>query len=135
MLRHLMTSWHLNIWKVEIWLPQEGKELSKWNKKYFPFFHNCSLLDIKQNGKNKADTTLKYIDGICAKIVFKWDPETNLNQSLHKVSSEAALRRCSSKQMYLNILRRCFPLNIAKFFRTAFYIENLQRLLFFSFIK
>ena len=29
MLRHLMASWHLNIWKVKIWLSQERKELSK----------------------------------------------------------------------------------------------------------
>ena len=37
MLRHLMMSWNLNIWKVKIWLPQEQKELSKWNN-FFPCF-------------------------------------------------------------------------------------------------
>ena len=43
------------------------------------------------------------------------------NQSLHKVSLEAAVRRCSSKQVLLKILHRCFfPINIAKFLRTAF---------------
>ena len=47
MLRHLMTSWHLNIWKIKIWLSQERKELSKWNKKHFSLFHKCSLLDIQ----------------------------------------------------------------------------------------
>ena len=47
MLRHLMTSWHLNIWKVKIWLSQERKELLKWNKKHFSLFHKCSLLDIQ----------------------------------------------------------------------------------------
>ena len=35
MLRHLMTSWHINIWKVEIWFSEEQKELSKWNQKHF----------------------------------------------------------------------------------------------------
>ena len=47
MLKHLMTSWHLNIWKVKIWLSQERKELSKWNKMHFSLFHKCSLLDIQ----------------------------------------------------------------------------------------
>ena len=32
MIGHLMTSLHFNIWKVKIWLSQEQKELSKWNK-------------------------------------------------------------------------------------------------------
>ena len=31
MLRHLMTSWHLNIWTVKT-LPQEPKKLAKWNE-------------------------------------------------------------------------------------------------------
>ena len=47
MFRHLMTSWHLNIWKLKIWLSQERKELSKWNKKHFSLFHKCSLLDVQ----------------------------------------------------------------------------------------
>ena len=29
MFRHLMTSWHLNIWKIKIWSSQERKELWK----------------------------------------------------------------------------------------------------------
>ena len=62
MLRHLMTSWHLNIWKFKIWLSQEQKELLKWNKKHFSLFHKCSFLDIKkQTSKNLADTTFKHI--------------------------------------------------------------------------
>ena len=44
MLRYLMTSWHLNIWKVIIWISQEWKELLKWNKKKFFFFQKCSLV-------------------------------------------------------------------------------------------
>ena len=38
MLRYLMTLWQLNISKINIWLSQERKELSKWNKKAFPCF-------------------------------------------------------------------------------------------------
>ena len=37
-----MMSWHLNAWKAKIWLSQEWKALSKWNKKHFPLFHKCS---------------------------------------------------------------------------------------------
>ena len=46
MLRHLMTSWYLNIWKFKIWISQELKELWKGNKEHFSLFHKCSLLDI-----------------------------------------------------------------------------------------
>ena len=46
MLRHLKTSWHLNTWKVKIWLSREQKELWKWNKKHFFFFHKRSLLEM-----------------------------------------------------------------------------------------
>ena len=60
MLKHFMTSWHLNIWKVKIWLSQKRKELSKWNKKHFSLFQKCSLLDKKQTGKNVADLTFKW---------------------------------------------------------------------------
>ena len=45
--RHLMTSWHLNIWKIKIWLSQEWKELSKWNEKHLSLFHKFSLLDMQ----------------------------------------------------------------------------------------
>ena len=48
MLRHLMMPWHLNIWKIKVWLSQKRKEVSKWNKKHFPLFHKCSFLDIKK---------------------------------------------------------------------------------------
>ena len=47
MLRHLMTSWLLNIWKFKIWLSQEWKTLWKCNKKYFSLFHKFSLLHIQ----------------------------------------------------------------------------------------
>ena len=46
MFGHLMTSWHLNIWKVKIRLSQERKEPSNLDKKYFSLFHKCSLVDI-----------------------------------------------------------------------------------------
>ena len=41
-------------------------------------------------------------------------------QSLRKVSSETAELRYFSKYVFLNIPRRCYPVNIAKFLRTAF---------------
>ena len=47
MLRNLMTSWNLNTSKVTVWLFQERKELSKWNRKHFSSFHKCSLLEIQ----------------------------------------------------------------------------------------
>ena len=40
--------------------------------------------------------------------------------SLCKVSSEAAIRKCSSKEMFLKISQKLFPVNIAKYLRTAF---------------
>ena len=60
MLRHLMTSWHLNMWKLKIWLSQQQKELSKWNKKHFSLFHQVlSWRHTKEISKNVADTTFK----------------------------------------------------------------------------
>ena len=38
MLGHFMTSWHLNTWKVKMWLSQERKELSRLNKKHSSLF-------------------------------------------------------------------------------------------------
>ena len=51
--------WLLNIWKLKIWLSQEWKELSKWNKKYLSLFHECSFGHTKQTSKNVVDTTFK----------------------------------------------------------------------------
>ena len=41
---------------------------------------------------------------------------------LNTFCSEAVIRRCSLKY-------RCFPVNIAKFLRTAFFVERLRWLL------
>ena len=57
MLRHFMMSWHLNTWKVKIWLSQEWKELSKGSKKHFSLFHKLSLFDTQNKLQNVADTT------------------------------------------------------------------------------
>ena len=57
-LRHLMTSWHLNISKFKIGLSQEQKELSKWNKKHFSLFHKSSR-HTKQTSNNVTDATFK----------------------------------------------------------------------------
>ena len=35
MLRHLMTSWNLNIQNPKLWFSWEWKELLQWNKKHF----------------------------------------------------------------------------------------------------
>ena len=81
---------------------------------------------------------VKYIDNICSKFCLKlwfendWyfciilpsqdalkcDPETKI--SLYKVRSEAAVCRYSSKQVFLKISHKCFPVNIAKLLRAAF---------------
>ena len=60
MVRDLMVSWHLNIWKVKIWLSQQRKELLKWNKKLFPLFLKCSFRNTKQTSKNVANTTFQH---------------------------------------------------------------------------
>ena len=65
-----MTQWHLNIWKVKIWLPQERKELSKWNKKHFFLFQKFSLLDI-QNKLAKMYRTQPLTSWIVPNL-FKW---------------------------------------------------------------
>ena len=41
-------------------------------------------------------------------------------QSLCKVSSEAAIQGSFSKNVFLKIYHRCFPVNIAKFLRAVF---------------
>ena len=68
---------------------------------------------------------VKYIDSICTNIFlsrdgFKCDPETKFQTILRKASSEAAVRRCSLKKVFLKISHGCFPVNIAKFLRTVF---------------
>ena len=60
MLRHLMTSWDLNIWTFKIWLSLERKKLSKWNKEHFFLVSQVlSLRYTKQTSKNVADKTFK----------------------------------------------------------------------------
>ena len=59
-IRYLMTSWHLSTWKVKIWLSQEEKKLSEWNKKHLSLFHMLSFEHTKQtSSKNVADTTFE----------------------------------------------------------------------------
>ena len=54
-----MTSWHLNIWKVKIWLFREQNDISKWNKKHIFLFQKCSLFRLtKQTSNNVVGTTL-----------------------------------------------------------------------------
>ena len=68
---------------------------------------------------------------------FKYDPaiqKQSSKKSLHKISSEAAVRRYSSKKVFLKIPHRCFPVNIAKFLRAVF-LQNPPVAAFFSLIK
>ena len=51
-------SWHLNIWKIKIWLSQEQK--SFWSEKIFLLISQMlSFRHTKQTSKNVADTTSK----------------------------------------------------------------------------
>ena len=52
---------HLNTSKVKNWLSEEGKGLSKWNKRHFSFFQKCSFRYTKQISKNVAHTTFNTI--------------------------------------------------------------------------
>ena len=91
-------SWHLNIWKVKIWLSQKRKELSRWNKKQSFLFHKCSLLGIKkQTSKKVADTTFKllyfFLNKICSTC--------NDGNWFVSVSAEITLiHHCSSNLIY-----------------------------------
>ena len=59
MIRHLMASWHLNIYKLKF--DKEREELLKGNKKFFFLVSQVlSLRHTKQTSKNVADTTFKY---------------------------------------------------------------------------
>ena len=52
----------MNIWKVKIWLSQERKELSKWNKKiFFLVSQVLTFRQTKQTIKNVADTAFKNV--------------------------------------------------------------------------
>ena len=68
MLRHLMTSKNLNIWKVKICLSQERKKLPKWNKHFFIVPQGHSSRHKKQTNKNVVDTTLKAC--VCCFLFF-----------------------------------------------------------------
>ena len=53
-----MTPWHMNIWKVKIWLSQEQKELLKWKSQTFYLVSQVlSFKFTKQASKIIADTT------------------------------------------------------------------------------
>ena len=61
MLRHLMMSWYLNVWKVKIWFSHKQKEFSKWNKKTFYLVSQVLSFRLrKQTSKNVADIAFNY---------------------------------------------------------------------------
>ena len=52
----------MNTWKVKIWLSQEQKEFSKWNKKtFFLVSQVLCFRHTKQTRKNIMDTTFKKV--------------------------------------------------------------------------
>ena len=53
-----MTSWHLNIWKVQIWLSHERKELWKWNGKHLLASEVLFLKLTKETRKPVAENLL-----------------------------------------------------------------------------
>ena len=59
MLRRLMASWQLNIWKVKIWLSQQQKEFSKLNKNIFLLLKALYFRHTKETSKNVAETAFK----------------------------------------------------------------------------
>ena len=62
----------MNIWKVKIWLSQERKELSKWNKKiFFLVSQVLTFRQTKQTIKNVADTAFKNVGLISVYSVLK----------------------------------------------------------------
>ena len=73
-----MTPWHLNTWKVKIWLSREQKELSKrYKKNIFPCFTiKCSVIDIQKKEKSKKVADLQ-----------KQIPECILKKCYSKASS------------------------------------------------
>ena len=70
-IRYLMTSWHVNIWKVKIWLSQEQKELSKWKRKVFLFSKVLSSKHTKQTSKNVVEINTQEIIRLKKKRCFR----------------------------------------------------------------
>ena len=53
-----MKSYHLNTWKVKIWLSQEQKELSKWNKKTFLLVSQVLSFRYSKQTSNNVVTSI-----------------------------------------------------------------------------
>ena len=106
MVRHLMMSWHLNIWKFKIWLSQEWKELSKWNKKHFSLFHGSSLLDIQS--KNVVNTIFKGHIKIFALTLY-YEIHYPENHYHHNINNDIGIAKIS-------------------FFPYKFYLEKIEHL-------
>ena len=89
MLGHLMNLRHLNIWKVKIWLSQEQKRLSRWNKKHSSLFYKCSLLDIKNRLAKMQRTQPLNILKFCTQhcnFCVKWSQWKLVNTGNHQMS-------------------------------------------------
>ena len=70
-----MTSWHLNIWQVKIWLSQEQKELSKLNKKIL-VLKTLYFRHTKQTSKNIVGTNFK----ACARYFSFFSPNDSSSE-------------------------------------------------------
>ena len=111
MLRHLMKSWHLNIWKIKIWLSQERKKLLKWNKKRFSLLHKCSLLDLQNklaSGRHKFQAVNYQQKNSIVDIWMSF-----YEKSLKTLTNSSCI-----------CFQRCFPMNNAKFLRTPFFSKT-----------
>ena len=114
MLRHLMTSWHLNIWKLKIWLSQKLKELSKWNKKHFSLLHKCSHLDLK-------DTLAKM-----------WRTKLNLLWSVRAAVPDNSYRHLNTlRRDFMNLFEKnkCITLKLTNFNKLSNMVALWQSLL------
>ena len=76
-----MTSWHLNIWKVKLWLSPERKKLLKQNKKALFLVANVlSFRHTKQTSKNAVNTTFKIGDNSINLSMFNLILSLNVEQ-------------------------------------------------------
>ena len=85
MLKQLMMSWYLNIWKFKIWLSQEWKELSKWKKNFFLLVSQVLSFKHTRQTKNVADATFKSIVYFNIYLYLNWhslDTKVNLRMSI-----------------------------------------------------
>ena len=107
-LGNLIRSWYLNIWKVKVWLSQEQKELSKWNKKHSSLFHKCSPLDFENWLVSTYKTGLIELRFLDERQNFTF---TNLAQSIKKDLKQVLKQLWGNPAecLYPRLIECCFP--------------------------